>query len=520
MLVHVTRFVDVQHKVCELIQEEIESIRLRLTMGEGMRGSPLRDEFRQVWLTDFAPTSQNIRELSPDENLPEVTWEQVDAELAEAATRIEVKEINGNAVDALNYVNHRQGLSIIAVGGDKLSRGLTLEGLSVSYFLRASQMYDTLMQMGRWFGYRPGYLDLCRLFTTEDLRNWYRHIALAELELRKEFDRMKTAGLTPRHYGLRVREHPGGLLITAMNKMSHSETRRLSYAGQLIQTSAFDTSPASVQKNWDTVERFLLKLNRTSPATRTRLAWIWKDVSPATLIDHLLSNYAVAPDAWRFQKPEVIQFLRQQALQEELTNWTVALVNTDGGIGTKEIAGLETGIAERSPEANTWQTGQIPPVYRPLNANIQSPAHQALDLANIIMTPDVYEHLIRKRSDVCGSLLFKDDESEILQQCMNRRASLLQAAELITQYRRPEDSEKPSRSKVSGDVVRQLRPSTHGLLLIYLLVPSQKRWPADQPTFAGLAMSFPSSHTARAVEYRVNRVWQETFQDDDYVDRD
>jgi len=76
------------------------------------------------------------------------------------------------------------------IGGDKLARGLTLEGLTVSYFLRASKMYDTLMQMGRWFGYRPGYLDLCRIYTTSGLMAWYRHIALAEADLRREFERM------------------------------------------------------------------------------------------------------------------------------------------------------------------------------------------------------------------------------------------------------------------------------------------------------------------------------------------
>ncbi|REN09897.1 hypothetical protein DSI41_20845, partial [Mycobacterium tuberculosis] len=68
------------------------------------------------------------------------------------------------------------GISVIAVGGDKLSRGLTLEGLSVSYYMRVSKMYDSLLQMGRWFGYRPGYLDLCRIYTSSDLIAWYRHI--------------------------------------------------------------------------------------------------------------------------------------------------------------------------------------------------------------------------------------------------------------------------------------------------------------------------------------------------------
>jgi hypothetical protein len=97
--------------------------------------------------------------------------------------------------------NRETGFNVIAIGGDKLSLGLTLEGLSVSYFLRASRMCDTLMQMGRWFGYRPGYLDLCRLYTTPDLEDWFQHIAEASEELRREFDHMVAVGGTRRDYG-------------------------------------------------------------------------------------------------------------------------------------------------------------------------------------------------------------------------------------------------------------------------------------------------------------------------------
>ena len=276
MLVHVTRFVDVQHQVAQLVQHHIDTIRRRLAMGEGDKKRTLLSDIRQIWKEDFETTSEKVRSLVSDENLPPVSWEQVAAELPEAAARIEVKEINGHATDALDYVAHRQGFNVVAVGGDKLSRGLTLEGLSVSYFLRASQMYDTLMQMGRWFGYRPGYLDLCRLFTTDDLRKWYRHIALAEVELRREFDRMKAAGLTPRRYGLRVREHPDGLLVTAMNKMSHAQTQRLSYAGQMVQTSHFVTTPEVVRRNAQVVEHFLEGLGGHATAINTPAAFLWK----------------------------------------------------------------------------------------------------------------------------------------------------------------------------------------------------------------------------------------------------
>src|SRR5450755_2807986 len=84
-------------------------------------------------------------------------------------------------------------INVIAVGGFSLSRGLTLEGLMVSYFLRNSMMYDTLMQMGRWFGYRPGYEDLCRVWMPEEAEGWYAHIADSIEELREELRVMEAA---------------------------------------------------------------------------------------------------------------------------------------------------------------------------------------------------------------------------------------------------------------------------------------------------------------------------------------
>lgn len=155
MLVHVTRFIAVQHHVVDLVRDEMDFLRQRIAMGDGDRKPTALDQLKALWEEEFVPASREIRAQVPEENLPAIPWRQVAVELHEAASRIEVKEINGNAPDALDYVAHKSGFSVVAVGGDKLSRGLTLEGLSVSYFLRTSRMYDTLMQMGRWFGYRP-----------------------------------------------------------------------------------------------------------------------------------------------------------------------------------------------------------------------------------------------------------------------------------------------------------------------------------------------------------------------------
>jgi hypothetical protein len=514
MLVHVTRFIDVQHQVAQLVQQLVDSVRRRIELGEGERQPTLLSQMKKLWEDEFVPKSERIRQLSTDENLPLVTWNQVADELPEAVARIEVKEINGHATDALDYVAHRQGINVVAVGGDKLSRGLTLEGLSVSYFLRASQMYDTLMQMGRWFGYRPGYLDLCRLFTTEDLRRWYRHIALAEVELRREFDRMKTAGLTPKRYGLRVREHPGGLLVTALNKMTHARTQRLSYAGQLVQTAHFVTAAPTVRNNIEVVKRFLEGLGGNLAAAQRDTAWLWKDVSPGMLLNDLMRDFAVASEGWRLQKPELMEFIRCQAAAGELTNWTVALVNTAGKVGTYPLADCAAGVAERKPEEGTWEPGEVPKLYAARNANIQSPAHQALDLKEMVLDETMLTELLAKRVDVFGGPLFNAEEEAALKRGCVERITLAEAAACLSKLRKPPSEEDAGKIRINGEAARQLRPKTHGLLLIYPVVPTDGRWPATEP-FMGLAFSFPSSHTARSVDYKVNKIWQSTFPDDD-----
>ncbi|HIF20343.1 MAG TPA: endonuclease, partial [Gemmatimonadetes bacterium] len=112
---------------------------------------------------DFIPTSSHIIESSVHDDGTIHQFDELAPHIRRAASRIVTRILNGNSKDSLDYVDSEGvGRSFIAIGGDRLSRGLTLEGLAVSYYARPSRMYDTLMQMGRWFGYRPGYLDLCR----------------------------------------------------------------------------------------------------------------------------------------------------------------------------------------------------------------------------------------------------------------------------------------------------------------------------------------------------------------------
>jgi hypothetical protein len=154
----------------------------------------------------------------------EFAWPVIQTHLHAAAAPIRTVLINSQSSDVLDYAQHsKTGLSVIAVGGFSLSRGLTLEGLMTSYFLRNSMMYDTLMQMGRWFGYRPGYEDLCRVWMPEEAEGWYAHIADAVEELREELRVMQAANATPEQFGLKVRSHPDTLIVTARNKMGSGE---------------------------------------------------------------------------------------------------------------------------------------------------------------------------------------------------------------------------------------------------------------------------------------------------------
>jgi hypothetical protein len=119
-----------------------------------------------------------------------------------------------------------------------------------------------------------------------------------------------------------------------------------------------------------------------------------------------------------------------------------------------------------------------------------------------------------------GGPLFSATEEELLTKCCREKTTLAIAAERLTAMRKPSEAGESKRSRINGEVSRHLRPKTHGLLMIYPVVPTSGLWPKNEAPFMGLAFSFPSSDTARSVDYRVNKVWQETFHDEDYIDAD
>lgn len=473
MLVHVTRFVDVQARVVDLVGEQLEEMRRRIRLGEGASPSTLIARLKLLWETDFERTTDAFAE---DERGRALAWADVEPHLLEAVSRIEVKQINGTSADALAYTEHPDGLSVIAVGGDKLSRGLTLEGLTVSYYLRASRMYDTLMQMGRWFGYRPGYLDLCRLYTTSELEDWYCDITVANEELLEEFDAMAAAGGTPRDYGLRVRKHPAGLLITARAKMRHGKELKLDYSGSGVPTNSFSLDPDDHRANLRLVEGFIEDQRnggRLREEAGPRGAHMF-DTVPGADVARFLEAFRTSPRARRANGQMLALYVSTAARHGELTDWTVALLNNRGGRHQRPVGGLGVGLIERAPKKDRRENLMITDAY---------------SIGQILSPPDEW-------LDLDGA------ELEAAREDTRRR---FEEGEIRTRAGRPPE--------IDGTGVRHARPRTRGALLLYPLdpaVPSEAGLDLelDEPLM-GFYVSFPFSTTSRPVKYHVNNVfWQ------------
>ena len=236
MIVNVSQYVNVQIQLYEMISEYLKKYQLKLQsysklgFDEAMKCDEIKALY-DVWLEFSLTKTTGIK------------WDDIQEKLYEAVAPIETRLVNQKAkekgVERLDYEPYREtGLRVIAIGGNSLSRGLTLEGLCVSYFDRNSQMYDTLMQMGRWFGYRKGYEQLFKIWMEPEAISWYEYISSASVELREEIKEMRRIGLTPKEFGLKVQQNMASLFVTARSKMRATTVveQWISLAAEVVET--------------------------------------------------------------------------------------------------------------------------------------------------------------------------------------------------------------------------------------------------------------------------------------------
>tara|TARA_B100000780_G_scaffold275278_1_gene241638 strand:+ start:688 stop:3483 length:2796 start_codon:yes stop_codon:yes gene_type:complete len=338
MLIHVTRFKDIQNRIHELTEQYIEEIYAELSIKQfTQKSGNILSVFRAVFEEEYG--------------LCEFNWESVLDMLPATSSLVKghVYAINGDSKDIIDEDKYPNGLTSIRIGGEKLSRGLTLPGLMTNYFIRTSKPYDTLMQMGRWFGYRDNYKDLCRLFITAKLFNWFGHVALASEALRHRVTYMQRARLSPLEFRQEVRSHPGMLLVTAKNKQRHTRTLQVSWNGQLPAITAFDVTPPALQKaknNTRLVSTLIDTLGRGYDKKAHPQHQIYQGVK-ANLVNALIEKFSYSEGGGNWEKTTLLKYISDMRQISELTDWTVVLFS-------RKAKGKETASPVRIGEYNVF----------------------------------------------------------------------------------------------------------------------------------------------------------------------
>lgn len=243
MLVHTTVYTIVHNRLAQAIEDWLACFPAMMGSTEGTVS------LEKLW-------EQEAQAVDPTRwGLEGVSFAEVRRHLPDVLNDLEVVIENSASETRLAYDSGPR--KYIVVGGSVLARGLTIEGLTVSYFVRSSNQYDTLLQMGRWFGFRPGYEDLPRIWMSPELAAAFRDLAGVEAEIRSDIAEYIRRDLTPTDFAVRIRQIPG-MAVTAASKMIAAESCDVSFSGEHLQTIRFRHRDADLlERNWAAGARLL-----------------------------------------------------------------------------------------------------------------------------------------------------------------------------------------------------------------------------------------------------------------------
>lgn len=334
MLINITNFNNTQKQLIKNVSEELQYLI------EGLSGNYLSlvNEFEKIWNNDFVETSNSLNKkiklktinINEPEGFKILPWNEVKEELVKnvSAKKIYVHGVYGDNRDVLQYEEEYKnvGLNVIAVGAIKLSRGLVLKDLTISYFKRPAKQYDTLLQMGRWFGYRPRYLDVCRLFLDDQLLTWFENAAIASEKLKDDFKDMISAGKSPSDWGLYVKVFAETKMQTptARNKMKTSAEYNLSGMETTRPTTTkFDLTSRALNNNLKTFEELISDLKpvkETSKFSKETNNILFKNIDAQKILK-FIKNYNSPKNERNLTQTLLIKFIEESIKKEKLTSW-------------------------------------------------------------------------------------------------------------------------------------------------------------------------------------------------------
>jgi hypothetical protein len=334
---------------------------------------------------------------------------------------------NSSSEDRLDYENG--SVVAIAVGGNTLSRGLTLEGLSVSYFVRAVSAYDTLLQMGRWFGYRDGYADLPRIWMTAELNDWFRHLATVETEMRRDIDTYMIEDKTPMSFAVRLRTHPA-LRVTQAAKMKDAVKAASAYGGQRVQTRYFRTDADWLEANQIAAKRLVSQAVQHAARREERPGdgrYIFRDV-PYDLVVDFLRRYRFHEKSQECDAQMLVGYIEKRVRSAgSLRRWNVAIV---GNPMENEDKGFEfaPGVA----------------VQRIVRARLETPESGFADIKTLMSRRDAAVDL----DGDAGSLTEQEIKAERQRQLPDRGLLVLYPIDKVSS---PPPREKQRRLPIDAD---------------------------------------------------------------------
>lgn len=311
MLVHVARYKKVQSSLKDRISELISRVKAladteQYRITPELLANPLFAELEELWNEGCGNEKwyedpihgrrpPTLKELSATKARPEgFEWQDIwKKSFKTALKKVQVVEANTNA-QVKNFAAYyeKHDAKLIVVGGDALSRGLTLEGLCVSYFSRRSFAYDTLLQMGRWFGYREGMKNYMKIWISDCLVDAYGYVAEAVGEFRETLETMRNQNRNPSDFGLRIRCAPKAvkLMVTAANKRRSARKIRVmvDITGRPFQASTMPRSPEEQAKNVGIVSDFLKTLGAPRRDAVKNQDLVWEGISSDRIAELLI----------------------------------------------------------------------------------------------------------------------------------------------------------------------------------------------------------------------------------------
>ena len=235
--------------------------------------------------------------------------------------------------------------AFIVVGGNTLSRGLTLEGLVSTFFLRSVKQADTLMQMGRWFGYRPHYELLPRVWMTDDTKRKFEFLTDVDVDLREQIYQMSVLGdKGPEDFNLALKTSPkvSWMSLTSKNKMQMATAAEVDFSGMDTQLTVYSKNKADQTQNIRVAEEFITSLGDAYRESQNTTAYIWENVSFDEIASGFFGKGFLVPETSRaFQQIDLLtEWVEKQTAKGEMLKWNVLLC------GVK--------ITEQTPADKVW----------------------------------------------------------------------------------------------------------------------------------------------------------------------